>query len=155
MYKKNKFVAFEFQANNASTESLLHSKIKMLSQEIHSLILSLIKCNWKVRSKILSWLGDCLKTNADRGKLWNTHAADFNPANYTNVPDGFMINMGFVLMRLCQPFCTPENMQKILKVDPTYCAVSVSVNFKRNTLAIIGFAGCGMPLERDSLIRNV
>lgn len=124
----------------------------MLTQQIHSLILNLIKCNGKVRSKILSWFGDCLKTNADRGKLWNTHAAEFNPANYTNVSDGFMINMGYVLMRLCQPFCTPDNMQKILKVDPTYCAVSVSSIFKQSMLLLLGLQDEDCPSKEIHLL---
>lgn len=78
-----------------------------------------------MKGQILSWIGGCLKANADRGKLWNAQAPEFNPANYTNVSDGFMINLCAVLMKLCQPFCAPQHEAKVLKVDPTYSAVEV------------------------------
>ncbi|KMQ85520.1 ubiquitin conjugation factor e4 a [Lasius niger] len=43
------------------------------------------------------------------------------------VSDGFMLNVGNVLLRLCQPFCTKFNDKntKIPKIDPTYCSAQV------------------------------
>lgn len=74
----------------------------------------------------LEWFGDCLKSNADRGKLWNVHTPALNPAAYMTVSDGFMLNFMAVLLHLSQPFCSDVKNGKILKVDPTYCAVPVS-----------------------------
>lgn len=54
---------------------------------------------------------------------------DLNPEAMTLVSDGFMLNLSSVLLRLCQPFCSSKNMNKCLKVDPTYCAVEVSYFF--------------------------
>lgn len=101
-----------------------------LTQQIHKFVLSLLKCGKKVKVQILSWIGDCLQANADRGKIWNSQMPELNLSNSKVVSDGFMLNLGCVLTRLCQPFCTPDNHNKVLKVDPTYCAVTVSVNLK-------------------------
>lgn len=87
----------------------------------------MLKCSPKVKNKTLTWLGNCLKTNSDRGKVWNTQVPELNPAVYTNVTDGFMINLCNLFLTLCQPFCSKTQDEKILKVDPTYCAVLVSV----------------------------
>lgn len=37
-----------------------------------------------------------------------------------------MLNLGAVLLHLCQPFCTTADDPKSLKIDPTYGAVLVS-----------------------------
>lgn len=103
----------------------MHSE--KLNQSIHQLFLSMLKCSPKIKNKTLDWLSSCLKNNSNRGKIWNTHAPELNPAIYTNVTDGFMINMCNLLLRLCQPFCSKVKDERILKVDPTYCAVPVSI----------------------------
>lgn len=74
------------------------------------------------KNKILKWIAQCLKANAGRGKLWNQQV--FNPAFINSVSDGFMINLSNIILRLCQPFCNNLRDLKILKVDPTYCAVN-------------------------------
>lgn len=45
----------------------------------------------------------------------------------TCVSDGFMVNLGAVLLHLCQPFCTKADDPKALKIDPTYGAVTVCI----------------------------
>lgn len=47
-------------------------------------------------------------------------------ASMNCVSDGFMVNLGAVLLHLCQPFCTKADDPKSLKIDPTYGAVAVS-----------------------------
>lgn len=74
----------------------------------------------------MEWIGNCLRSNADRAKLWNVHTPALNPSAYMTVNDGFMINLMTVLLHLSQPFCSDIKNNKILKVDPTYCAVPVS-----------------------------
>lgn len=109
-----------------STEPMLWSSLDRLTSNIHGIILSLLKCNTDIKNRTLVWLGRCLHANADRGKLWSAQAPELNPSTYSSVSDGFMINLGNVLLRLCQPFCSDPKDKKILKVDPTYCAVLVS-----------------------------
>lgn len=115
-----------FQAAIAHTEDYLWVHSAKLNEHIHQLFLALLKCSLKIKNKTLNWLCSCLKYNHHRGKIWNTHAPELNPAIYTNVTDGFMINVCNLMMRLCHPFCSKGGDEKILKVDPTYCSVSVS-----------------------------
>ncbi|KAF7283738.1 hypothetical protein GWI33_022990 [Rhynchophorus ferrugineus] len=112
------------QPGNSRTETFLWTSLENITEHIHSFLLVLLKCNNAVRNKVLNWLGGCLKYNVDRGKLWNSQAPpELNPANYTTVSDGFMINFCNILLRLCKPFCADFKDKKILKVDPSYPAV--------------------------------
>lgn len=52
---------------------------------------------------------------------------DLSAATMSCVSDGFMLNLGAVLLQLCQPFCTTHDDPKALKIDPTYGAVPVSI----------------------------
>ena len=41
------------------------------------------------------------------------------------VSDGFMVNLGAVLLQLCRPFCSledPKSFDRLIKIDPTFCA---------------------------------
>nr|CAH7712924.1 unnamed protein product [Callosobruchus chinensis] len=111
---------------NSSTETLLWGLLDKLNQNLHQFVLAMLRLSPKVKDKMLAWLGDCLRFNSDRGKLWNAQlaqTADLNPAVYRNVTDGFMLSLCNLLLSLCQPFCSKIADQKILKIDPTYCAV--------------------------------
>lgn len=107
-------------------EPVLWTSMDNLTENIHKIFLNLLKLNAELRHKTLGWLGSCLKANSDKGKLWNSQAPELNPLIYTYASDGFMINISNVLLRLCHPFCSNVEDKKILKVDPTYCAVPVS-----------------------------
>lgn len=92
-------------------------------------MLNLLKCSPNVKVNVLNWIGNCLKSNSDKGKIWNSQMPDISQSNSNTVSDGFMFNLNSLLMRLCQPFCNLDNLNKILKVDPTYCAVTVNYLF--------------------------
>lgn len=116
---------FYFKVNSA-LEGNLWSATNELSDNLHRIFLNLLKKSSEVKTKTLNWIGKCLETNAARGKLWNIHAPpEMNPANFTTVSDGFMLTLASVLLKLCVPFCSNPASGKILKVDPTYCAVEV------------------------------
>lgn len=102
------------------------------------------------KNKTLKWLAQCIKANSNRGKLWNTHM--LNPLTMTSVGDGFVINLVTLLLRLCQPFCGNVSDQKILKVDPTYCAVPEDARESKN-VNMIGLSEetCLIPVENDEI----
>lgn len=64
---------------------------------------------------------------------------DLSAATMSCVSDGFMLNLGAVLLQLCQPFCTTHDDSKALKIDPTYGAVPVSISF---IIASVGIHIC-------------
>ncbi|XP_076302287.1 ubiquitin conjugation factor E4 A-like, partial [Lasioglossum baleicum] len=96
-----------------------------LTESLQKVFHLLLKCSPEVQHLTLQWIGNCLHSNANRGKIWNPQ----NDLNFTSmlcVSDGFMLNLGNMLLRLCQPFCIKENNSKVPKIDPTYCAVDVN-----------------------------
>ncbi|XP_063624083.1 ubiquitin conjugation factor E4 A [Cydia splendana] len=94
-----------------------------LTNNLHKIFLTLLKGGPQMRNRLLSWIGNCLKMNVAKGKLWNVQAGEVSAATLSCVSDGFMLNLGAVLLHLCQPFCTTADDPKSLKIDPTYGAV--------------------------------
>ena len=96
-----------------------------LADSLHRVFHALLKCSPEVNHMTLNWISGCLEANAARGKLWNR---ENNVDGGTTVSDGFMMNFGAVMLRLCEPFLFKRsrsyNIEK-LNVDPTYCAAEV------------------------------
>ncbi|XP_052753244.1 ubiquitin conjugation factor E4 A [Galleria mellonella] len=111
------------QAATSLIETSIWNASSHLVNNMHKIFLTLLKGGPHMRNRLLSWIGKCLKTNVARGKLWNVQANELNPTTLSCVSDGFMLNLGAVLLQLCQPFCTTPEDPKCLKIDPTYGAV--------------------------------
>ncbi|XP_075977885.1 ubiquitination factor E4A [Anticarsia gemmatalis] len=110
------------QTATSLIESSLWNAVSHLTNNMHKIFLTLLKGGPRVKNMLLTWIGRCLKSNVGRGKLWNVQAADLSAASQC-VSDGFMLNLGAVLLHLCQPFCTTSDDPRALKIDPTYGAV--------------------------------
>ena len=63
----------------------------------------------------LAWLGECLAANAGRGKMWTSQMAGMGLlAGNTYASDGFMLNVGSMLLRFCSPITDkPDKMAKV------------------------------------------
>lgn len=86
----------------ANTEGNIWSALDVISENLYKIFHSLLKCSPDTKHMTLRWLGRCLKANSARGHIWNSQG------NYGATPtasDGFMLNLGSVLLRLCLPFC--------------------------------------------------
>ncbi|XP_066587978.1 ubiquitin conjugation factor E4 A [Prorops nasuta] len=111
------------QHNDTGIEGSIWRMLNDLTESLYKVFHSLLKCSSEVRHLTLEWIGNCLHTNASRGQIWNYHNDnELNTILCTS--DGFMVNLGNVLLRLCQPFCvgSNSNLDKVPKIDPTYCA---------------------------------
>lgn len=54
--------------------------------------------------------------------------------------DGFFLNLSTLLLKLCQPFTDPSS-PKLLKIDPRYCAVTISsdaIGLENTALHVVG-----------------
>ncbi|XP_072382541.1 ubiquitin conjugation factor E4 A [Diabrotica undecimpunctata] len=143
------------QPVNNGTEEYLWIYLSKQNKNLHKFFLAMLKCSPKVKEKTTLWIGNCLKTNANRGKLWNTHVPELNPAMYTNVADGFMLNLSNLLLSLCQPFCSKINDERILKVDPTYCAVSnEDIAEKGIHMSDMSTETCFLPVSSDDTLEE-
>ncbi|XP_043587076.1 ubiquitin conjugation factor E4 A [Bombus pyrosoma] len=119
------FYFFEKPLQQTSVEGNIWTALDALNESLQKVFHLLLKCSTEVRHLTLQWIGNCLHSNANRGKIWNTqNDVSFN--SMLCVSDGFMLNLGNVLLRLCQPFCIKQNDSKVPKIDPTYCAADVS-----------------------------
>lgn len=76
----------------------------------------------------------------------------FSPIPANSVGDGFMINFVNLLLLLCQPICANLNDNKILRVDPTYCAVTEQER-EAKQVNMIGLSSetCLVPTETDEV----
>ncbi|XP_068981426.1 ubiquitin conjugation factor E4 A [Bombus flavifrons] len=119
------FYFFEKPLQQTSVEGNIWTALDALNESLHKVFHLLLKCSTEVRHLTLQWIGNCLHSNANRGKIWNTqNDVTFN--SMLCVSDGFMLNLGNVLLRLCQPFCIKQNDSKVPKIDPTYCAADIN-----------------------------
>ncbi|XP_045518341.1 ubiquitin conjugation factor E4 A [Pieris brassicae] len=111
------------QTSISMTETSLWNATSHLINNMHRVFLTLLKAGPDIKYRLLRWIAKCLKNNAARGKLWNIQGGEYNSSTLNYVSDGFMLNLGSVLLQLCQPFCSVPNDPKSLKIDPTYGAV--------------------------------
>lgn len=49
----------------------------------------------------------------------------------TLADDGFFLNLGSVLLKLCQPFLDPS-APRLLRIDPRYCATVTNLDMLTN-----------------------
>ncbi|XP_076764676.1 ubiquitination factor E4A [Xylocopa sonorina] len=121
------FYFFEkpLQQLSATVEGSIWTALDVLNESLQKVFHLLLKCSTEVRHLTLQWIGNCLHSNANRGKIWNAQN-DVGFSSMLCVSDGFMLNLGNVLLRLCQPFCIKENESKVPKIDPTYCAAETN-----------------------------
>ncbi|XP_076649891.1 ubiquitination factor E4A isoform X2 [Halictus rubicundus] len=127
--KDEPYYLFEksFQQTSSAIERTIWIALDALSESLRKVFHSLLLLSHEIRHLTLEWIGNCLRANANRGKLWNTQN-DIGLRSALFVSDGFMLNLGCVLLRLCQPFCIQENQTKVPKIDPTYCAAEANEN---------------------------
>ncbi|KAK1118533.1 hypothetical protein K0M31_014842 [Melipona bicolor] len=121
------FYFFEkpLQQTSATVEGNIWTALDALNESLQKVFHLLLKCSKEVRHLTLQWIGNCLHSNANRGKIWNAQN-DVSFSSMLCVSDGFMLNLGNMLLHLCQPFCIKQNDSKVPKIDPTYCAVDIN-----------------------------
>lgn len=60
-----------FQTTVAMTETSLWNATSHLVNNMHRIFLTLLKSGPTIKSRLLKWIGKCLKNNVTRGKLWS------------------------------------------------------------------------------------
>lgn len=107
------------QQEHENTERILWTPLNRISSGIHAFLYAMLRLSTDIKHDVLTWIGDCLHRNSGRAKLWHSHMNGGFTVGH--VSDGFMLNLGSVLLCLCQPFSLPKS-SKLALVDPTYCA---------------------------------
>ncbi|XP_067133365.1 ubiquitin conjugation factor E4 A [Centruroides vittatus] len=101
------------------TEQNLWMPLSSIAEEMYHIFYNLLRQSPETKHKLLTWIGCCLQANNDRAKLWNNQLPEI--FGIVQSSDGFMLNFGAVLLKLCSPFSQPFS-PKLLKINPTYCA---------------------------------
>ncbi|XP_042225392.1 ubiquitin conjugation factor E4 A-like isoform X2 [Homarus americanus] len=128
---KHSTAPFEFfekpssQLNQAQalkdTENSIWLAQNAINLRLYKIFFSLLKVSPEAKAGLLTWIESCLEANSGRAGTWHIQG-DMRLQDVLFVPDGFMINLGAVMLQLAQPFTQDLKTAKILKVDPTYCA---------------------------------
>ncbi|XP_043936827.1 ubiquitin conjugation factor E4 A isoform X2 [Protopterus annectens] len=101
-------------------ESTIHQFMVQFHEKIYQILKNLLQLSPDTKHRILSWLGNCLHANGGRTKIWANQMPEVFFQMYAS--DGFFLNLGAALLKLCQPFCKPRSA-KILSFNPTYCTL--------------------------------
>lgn len=101
-------------------EANIHQFMGQFHDKLHQVFKNLLQKTGETRHLLLSWLGNCLQANAGRAKIWANQMPEIFFQMYAS--DAFFLNLGAVMMKLCQPFCKPQS-PKLLTFNPTYCAL--------------------------------
>ncbi|CAI9739965.1 ubiquitin conjugation factor E4 A-like [Octopus vulgaris] len=111
------------KTENDIIEANIWKALANLGDKVHQLFHGLIKVSDETRHQVLNWLANCLHSNEDRAKLWTAQMR--YPFDNIYCSDRFFLNLCYVMLKLCQPFC--KNISsKIFKIDPTYTAAVVT-----------------------------
>ena len=124
----NEMGAFDFFENPSSQTHAVHQRtegqiwqaLEQLQDWLFTLFKGLIRVSPDVKHLTLMWIGECLRANAGRGKLWTSEMGAIMSANF--VSDGFMLNLSGVLLQFCLPFTSGVKNPKLFKIDPHYTA---------------------------------
>lgn len=106
---------------HSSTESRIWTGLEIVQELTHEIFNGLIRAGPESKHFTLMWIGDCLKANVGRGKLWTGEVGSLFASQYSS--DGFMLNLSALLLRFCRPICQGVGNPKILKISPTYTSV--------------------------------
>lgn len=105
---------------NKIQEANIHQFMGQFHDKLHQVFKNLLQKTGETRHLLLSWLGNCLQANVGRAKIWANQMPEIFFQMYAS--DAFFLNLGAVMMKLCQPFCKPKS-PKLLTFNPTYCAL--------------------------------
>ncbi|TRY61772.1 hypothetical protein TCAL_12264 [Tigriopus californicus] len=110
-------------AVHSATEARIWTGLQNHRDKLTVLFKQFLKASDKAKHLLLEWIGNCLKANVGRGKLWTSAVGGLLGNDY--VSDGFALNLGGVLLRLCEPFVSGVKNPRILKIRPNYTATQV------------------------------
>jgi len=111
----------------ASVHSATEGRIWSGLESVHSagqfVIKQLLKLSEDTKHFVLLWLGNCISANQARGKMWTNQMGPLLAAGLAS--DGFMLNLGSVLLRLTAPLT--ESVLKMEKVEPSFTGLVTAV----------------------------
>ncbi|KAJ7373174.1 Ubiquitin conjugation factor E4 A [Desmophyllum pertusum] len=124
-------------AEMQATMANLRTHLDSLSEKLHKVLMEMMKRSSLTKHQVLHWIGACLHGNITRKKMMAEIFAT------TQAQDGFFLNLSTLLLKMCQPFMDPCS-PKLLKINPQYCALDVSIDgiaHEATGLHVVGLDG--------------
>jgi len=103
---------------HSATEGRLWAGLESVHTAGQDVIKQLLKLSDDTKHFVLLWLANCLADNQGRGKMWTNQMGSMLAGGLAG--DGFMLNLGSILLRLCGPMA--DNDARMEKVKPSYTA---------------------------------
>ena len=103
---------------HSATEGRLWAGLESVHTAGLTVIKQLLKLSQDTKHFVLLWLANCLEDNKGRGKLWTNQMGSMLAGGLAG--DGFMLNLGSILLRLCGPIT--DNEARMEKIEPSYPA---------------------------------
>ncbi|XP_071536976.1 ubiquitin conjugation factor E4 A [Panulirus ornatus] len=132
--------SLQLDQTHKDTENSIWRAQSNINSRIYKLFYTLLKVSPEAKVGLLTWVESCLEANSGRAGMWNVEGIG-GLLGATYVCDGFMVNLGAVMLQLAQPFTQDLKTAKILKVDPTYCAAPKEISNNRMSGAYTGNLG--------------
>ena len=102
---------------HSATEGRLWAGLESVHSAGQTVIKHLLKVSEDCKHFVLLWLSHCLADNQGRGKMWTNQMGSLLAAGLAG--DGFMLNLGSILLRLCGPMVdSPSKMDKVMASYP-------------------------------------
>ncbi|KAK4037381.1 ubiquitin conjugation factor E4 A isoform X1 [Daphnia magna] len=111
---------------HVTTEGNIWAASERIMDKTYKIFYNLFKSSPEVQDLTRKWLGQVLALNKARGQMWAQHDTT---ALVDCASDGFMTNLGAVLLQLCRPFCSqddPKAYDRLSKIDASFCAAKVT-----------------------------
>lgn len=120
-----------------SIEASIHNFMDILQDRMFTITYKLLKVNGKCKSLFLRWIGQSIFANKGRQQTWTQLQGPMNMQQFQYVNHSFFLNLGSVMLRLCQPFANPDSPKlDLIKID--YCLLSTKDVKRREDVSCIG-----------------
>lgn len=137
------------EAEMSAITSNIRQYLDTLVTMVHKLLHNLFQLP-NMQHEVLLWIGLCLHANEKRSQMY---------ADPTTVADsGFFLNLTHVLLKFCDPFCSPES-KLLFKVDCRYGAVAstpesvMKLNTQIHAIALNKYTPMAPEVDDASIIK--
>lgn len=125
----------------------LRYQLDDLTMRLFKIFNAILRAGPECRKQLITWLVLCFESNSDRGKMVAHRAL---AAHVNQASDGFFMNLSWIMLRLCIPFMSVEQVEstrksKVTIIDLSYCACT-----DRRQLMSVDTGGPLADFSRDS-----
>ncbi|CAD5117321.1 DgyrCDS6107 [Dimorphilus gyrociliatus] len=133
-----------------SIEGNIHRFMDTLQDRMYTIVYKILKVNLSCKRQFLKWIGECIFANKGRQQTWTQLQGPLNMLQPQYVNHAFFLNLGAIMLRLCQPFANPSS-PKLDSINVDYCLFSTKDLNRREDVNCVGLKDetCLQPKSDD------